>query len=94
VTPTEAFAVMVAPGVALIIAGTAALVARAFGGGPSRTAYRVMALGIGLVPLSVALWFLVAAPQPWWVKVVGALASGLASTPALLKARQPPDSVA
>lgn len=93
-TPTEAFVVFAVPGFALFILGAAALVARALGGGgPTRTPYRAMALGIGLVPLSVAVWFLVAAPQPWWVKIFGALVSGLASVPFLLRARRPPDFV-
>jgi hypothetical protein len=52
-----------------------------------------MALGIGLVPLSVAVWFLAAAPQSWWVKIFGALVSALAAAPSLQKARRPPESV-
>jgi hypothetical protein len=92
-TPTLLFVLAVAPPFLLMIAGTAWVIIRAVRGGSSRTPYRVTALGIVLNPLACAIWLLVAAPQPLWVKLIGAPPLILVSAVFLARARRPPEAV-
>ena len=94
-TAKELGILFAAPGFILLLVGAvisiAAAVTTARGGG--RAGYRLIALGAGVCLNSMALWLLLVAPQPLWVKVIGAIPAVLLSLPFLDKARRPPTSV-
>jgi len=83
----------VAPGFLLMATGAALLVVRAVRGGSSRSPYRAMALGIGLIPLGAAVWLVVATSQPVWVKLIGLPPLVFVSALFLKRARRPPESI-
>lgn len=95
-TAKELGILFAAPGFILLVVGAvisiaAAVTTAARGGG--RAGYRLVALGAGVCLNSMALWLLIVAPQPLWVKIVGAVPAVLLSLPFLAKARRPPVSV-
>jgi hypothetical protein len=88
--PVQWFILAVAPGFALFVLSTALAIAQAFRGPSTVNPSRLMALGAGLIQLGTGLWLLLAADQPWWVKVIGAPVPLLLSIAFFNKARRLP----
>jgi hypothetical protein len=79
-----------APGFASLILGTAWTLVQVFRGPSTLAPYRLMALGSGLLLVGMSVWLLLAAAQPWWVKLMGAPVPLVISLPFFGKARRPP----
>jgi uncharacterized protein (DUF983 family) len=92
-TPALVLYLAVVPGFVLMITGAVALTIQAARGRSGRTSYRVMALGMGVIPLACGLWLLLAAEQPLWVKLVGAPPLILVSAVFLVRARRLTEAV-
>ena len=89
--PDQWFILAVAPGFTLFVVSIALAIGQAFRALPSTVdPSRLMVLGSGLIQLGIGTWLLLAADQPWWVKVIGAPVPLLLSVWYLNRARRPP----